>query len=171
MSSPSDIPQTVSIFCPTCGTLLHPDVKEQKHKVRCPDCFVDVPVPPLSEVIGSSSGRSDRAKLEDVGTYRIQSNETGEADQPAHNRSCTLCRGELPHLQIRGYIRKSASGRIKMRCPDCHEPVDVPALKDVPEKPRRKRPPEKIGTYETDEAIVPLKPETSYLEVQAADSP
>ena len=78
MNSSPDIPQTVSIVCPTCGTLLHPDVTEQARKIRCHDCFVAVPVPPLDEVLKRQAQKRPR-KIKEVGTYRVQSDGKGDS--------------------------------------------------------------------------------------------
>jgi DNA-directed RNA polymerase subunit M/transcription elongation factor TFIIS len=164
MNSQPEIPQTVSILCRTCGSLLHPDVTEQTRKVRCHDCFVAVPVPSLAEVL-KQQVRTRPRKTENVGTYRVLSDDTGDSGEPAPKIApyvkviCRICSARLhPEVREKAY---------QLRCPDCHEPVDVPALKDVPQESRRKRAPRQIGSYKKDEAIVRPKLQTSYLEVQA----
>ncbi|MBT4864150.1 MAG: hypothetical protein HON53_03385 [Planctomycetaceae bacterium] len=164
MNSPPDIPQTVTITCPTCGTPLHPDVTKLARKIRCHDCFVAVPVPSLDEVLKQQAKKRPR-KREDVGTYRVLSDEKDDSSQPAPTLApftkviCRICNARLhPEVREKAY---------QLPCPDCHEPVDVPALKDVPQEPLRKREPRKIGSYKKDEAIVRPKLQTSYLEVQA----
>jgi len=41
---------TTPVHCPVCDARLHPKMKQQARKVRCPDCDSAVPVPAASEV-------------------------------------------------------------------------------------------------------------------------
>lgn len=166
MSEPPDVPvpETVTVICPTCGTPLHPRVVEEPQTVRCPDCHVDVRVPPLAEVL-ERLARKRRRSPESPGTYRILT--AGASDpQPEKGQTpsyvlmlCRICDARL-HPQVR-------DERYQIRCPDCHELIDVPAKKDIPAPPRRTLKTEPIGVYVAGTAHARPQLETSYLEVQA----
>jgi DNA-directed RNA polymerase subunit RPC12/RpoP len=42
--------ETISMKCPICGTLLHPEVRDEAWSIRCPDCLEEVRVPARSEI-------------------------------------------------------------------------------------------------------------------------
>jgi DNA-directed RNA polymerase subunit RPC12/RpoP len=165
MNAQPDLPETVTVVCPTCGTRLDPRVTANARKVRCPDCFVAVAVPPLAEVLQQIERRR-KPKLDDVGTYQFLSTDESEAknreQQPAPYVKviCFVCSARLhPEVREKAY---------RIRCPDCHKPVDVPARRDVPDQPAAKQPPNP-GVYKTAAAAVTEKPklQTSYLEALA----
>lgn len=45
----NDIPEHITVVCPTCNARMHPHPKYAGKKIKCPDCFVGVRVPTLEE--------------------------------------------------------------------------------------------------------------------------
>lgn len=68
------LPETVLVKCPTCLSLLHPEVREESWRDTCPDCQEEYRVPARSEI----PEKPQPMVIPDPGRYQ-----TGEATKPA----------------------------------------------------------------------------------------
>jgi DNA-directed RNA polymerase subunit M/transcription elongation factor TFIIS len=133
-----EIPKYTTVICAICNARLHPQPREAAWKMKCPDCFEPVRVPPLAAVMEKL--RQQRAVEEkrkvNVGTYDLALKVDAEEKLPDSVRIvCAVCNALLhPDLKTKAHT---------ISCPDCHEPIQVPALSDVPiekrNRPKKRR--------------------------------
>ena len=118
-----------AVVCPTCRTRVFPAVREERHRVRCPDCHVPVVVPSRAEVIAAEREKKEkdqaRRKTENVGTYGLTARAAEEVpvEQTVH---CERCRNTITMPVVR------ESKRVK--CSKCGNRVYVPGHLSAPEE-------------------------------------
>ena len=165
--SQEEIPKYTTVICSICTARLHPEPREVAWKMKCPDCFEPVYVPPLAAVMEKlREQRALKAKRQvDFGTYDLALTQDAEEQLPDSLRIvCRVCRALLhPDLKAEAY---------SISCPDCHEPISVPARDDVPiekrKQPKKKRSPSRGRAPETTIDLSQHRmPPTTYSQAQA----
>lgn len=125
------LPTHVDVVCPTCWARLHPRLKREACQVKCPDCYVQVRVPPLESVLAAIAAERRLQRRDPIGTYTLT-----DALQPRRElpKSITvICRKCGARLDP---VLKAEPRRV--RCPDCQLPVAVPSLDEIRRAERRK---------------------------------
>ncbi len=158
------VPTHIDVVCPTCQARLHPRLKRKEYEVKCPDCFVQVRVPPLKNVLASIEQERRMERRDPVGTYSLGNPEQAPRELPKSvTVICRKCGARLdPELK--------AEAR-RVRCPDCRMPVAVPSLDEIRRAERRKkreaRKRPEVGQYVVNAPnIPPQEIETPYLDEQ-----
>lgn len=164
-SVPDDGPKSVTLVCGTCHARFDPKLKGLAYFAKCPDCYKRVRVPSRDEVIKHlAEQKQNQPPQEEVSAYRLATQEQPVADESPKSITivCKKCHARLDPV-LKAEPRK-------VRCPDCHEPVEVPSLSEVQtaetKKPKRRRERDPVPLP------VPAPPkrprlQTSYLEVQS----
>lgn len=163
-----EIPKYTTVICAICNARLHPQPREAAWKMKCPDCFEPVYVPPLAAVMQKQrEQRAAEDKMQvDFDTYDLALKQNSQEKLPDSVRIvCPICNTLLhPDLNTEAH---------SITCPDCHEPIRVPALADVPIE-KRNRPKKKRSQSASDSSETTLDlgqhrtMPTAFAQVQAA---
>jgi DNA-directed RNA polymerase subunit RPC12/RpoP len=159
------LPTHVDVVCPTCRARLHPRLQRTSYFVKCPDCFVQVVVPPRDEIVRQLEEAARLKRREEVGTYGL-----GSVEQPTESvRSITVvCKKCGARLDP---VLKAEARRI--RCPDCHSAVAVPSAAEIErarERQKKPRPQSELVPYQMGPAPAPPRlPSSTYYVDKAAE--
>lgn len=133
--SSENSPEHTGLTCPTCGTRVHPRVRETGYETPCPDCDTPVKVPSRDELTARLSDRREQRRPQSpTETYRLAgpSSEAGERhESPPPETVTVLC----PVCEARLHPRLKERPR-RIKCPDCEGPVPVPARETVLQEKR-----------------------------------
>lgn len=155
MSMPQENPETASVLCTTCHSLVEVRVWKTSGRSTCPECQASVRVPSLEEV---QRKRRTTLPTQDVGQYKLADNPGDDVKIADYVKViCPTCGTRLhPEVKDRPY---------RLKCPDCYVKVRVPARNEIPKERKRKTP--KVSPYGLDTIPEPPPVYTEYLEVQA----
>lgn len=68
----ADIPDYITVICPTCHARMHPRSKHAGKSVICPDCGKKLPIPTLEEVLAEiEAARRYLPTPEEIGEYSV----------------------------------------------------------------------------------------------------
>lgn len=68
----ADIPEYITVICPTCHARMHPRSKHAGKKVICPDCGKKLPIPTIEEVLTEiESAQRYLPTPEEIGEYSL----------------------------------------------------------------------------------------------------
>lgn len=120
----------VKVYCATCHTHLTTVAKPYERKLSCPECQALLRVPAYDPIEAEFLERLREPVNIDPGTYSLSSDETPPTrtstspDPVPVAVTCPICRARL-HPEIRDEPWFET-------CPDCLEPVRVPARDELP---------------------------------------
>ena len=119
------VPQAVEyirVACPTCGTLIYAEPELEGRQTQCPDCHTQV------RVRRSRKHEAAPRRPEDIGQYQVL--EDGSQTRISEDDYFLLV---CPQCNARLHPSRKLVGK-RVRCPDCKEPVLVPAAPPRKEK-------------------------------------
>lgn len=123
----------IKVNCSTCHSQLSTVAKPYDRNLACPECGGNVHIPPYDAVESEFLRRLNEPLNVDPGTYaidsgRIPSAGAGRLSEPDPvTVVCPICRARLhPEIREEHWFET---------CPDCFEPVRVPARSEIPAKP------------------------------------